>query len=370
MSRNLIWDYFTKSETDTSKAKCTECSKLLSLGSDKPGRQTVHGLKCHLERCHKELFVLYSKKLDDRKTEPPAKKVKLDEQASKPKFVQVSMPALNERSNKWPDDHPAVERIEKSIMDLIVVDMLPYSVVEGGAFKRINFADPAGARRYEPKSEKYFRTTMMPATYEKVASRVRDMLSGVHWISFTTDGWTNASKTCSLLSFTGHFLSQSSRQKVILAAMVLEEDHTLAYLASKLNEAISTWNLVGKVHMGIRDNAANMTSAMRIAQVEDFGCMAHTLQLVLHDALFSQSSVENVVKKTRRIVTHFKHSEQATRHLSDCQQSCDVPLHKLIQDVETRWNSTFLMLQRVAEQRKALSLYSVEHGSIVMLTKT
>jgi len=34
-----------KSET----AKCTECTKLLSLGSDKPGKQTVHGLKCTRE---------------------------------------------------------------------------------------------------------------------------------------------------------------------------------------------------------------------------------------------------------------------------------------------------------------------------------
>jgi hAT family C-terminal dimerisation region/BED zinc finger len=369
MSRNLIWDYFTKSETDARKAKCNECSKLLSLGSDKPGKQTLHGLKCHLEKGHKELFVLYKTKVNTPSEEPPAKKAKLDEQLT-PTLFQMSIPALNERTNKWPDDHPAVQRVEKSIMDLIIVDMLPYSIVAGDAFKRLNFADPAAARRYEPKSEKYFRTTLMPATYEKVTSRVRDLLSEVDWISFTTDGLTNPSKSCSLLSFTGHFLHQSTRQKVILAAMVLENDHTGMYLASKLNEAIETWKLDGKVHMGIRDNAANMISAMSIAKVADFGCMAHTLQLVLHDALFSQTTVENIVKKSRKIVTHFKHSEQACRHLSDCQVSCDVPVHRLIQDVETRWNSTFLMLQRLSEQRKALSLYSVEHGGITMLTKT
>ena len=371
MSRNVIWDFFTKSETDASKAKCNECSKLLSLGSDKPGKQTVHGLKCHLEKCHKELFPLYKAKLNARDEEPPAKKVKLDEQLTlTPKLVQTSILASNERSAKWPDDHPAVRRIEKSIMDLIVVDMLPYSIVGSDAFRRLNFSDPAGARRYEPKSEKYFRTTLMPSTYEKVASRVRDLLSQAEWISFTTDGWCNESSSCSLLSFTAHFLHESTRQKVILAAMVLDDDHTGAYLASKLDEAKQTWKLDGKIHMGIRDNAANMISAMRIANVEHFGCMAHTLQLVLHDALFSQSTVENIVKKSRKIVTHFKHSEQAYRRLSDYQRSCDVPAHHLIQDVETRWNSTFLMLQRISEQRKALSLYSVEHGGIVMLNKT
>jgi len=69
------------------------------------------------------------------------------------------------------DNHPAVKRIEKSIMDLIIVNTLPYSIVDSDAFKCFNFDDPSGSRCYEPKSEKYFRTTLMPATYEKVASQ-------------------------------------------------------------------------------------------------------------------------------------------------------------------------------------------------------
>ena len=39
--------------TDASKAQCIDCGKLLLLGSNKPGKQTVHGLKCHLDKCHK-----------------------------------------------------------------------------------------------------------------------------------------------------------------------------------------------------------------------------------------------------------------------------------------------------------------------------
>ena len=36
--------------TDASRAQWIDCGKLLSLGSNKPGKQTVHGLKCHLEK--------------------------------------------------------------------------------------------------------------------------------------------------------------------------------------------------------------------------------------------------------------------------------------------------------------------------------
>ena len=56
MSLNPIWNYFSKVESDKSKAQCNECSKLCSLGSTLPGKQTVHGLKSHLEKNHKELY--------------------------------------------------------------------------------------------------------------------------------------------------------------------------------------------------------------------------------------------------------------------------------------------------------------------------
>ena len=58
--------------TDASKSQCIDCGKLLSLGSNKPGKQTVHGLKCHKD-------TLYMRKVESRQQGPPAKKAKLDE---------------------------------------------------------------------------------------------------------------------------------------------------------------------------------------------------------------------------------------------------------------------------------------------------
>ena len=54
-----------------------DCGKLLSLGNNKPGKRTVYGLKCHLEKCHK--YTLYTRKVESRQQGPPAKKAKLDE---------------------------------------------------------------------------------------------------------------------------------------------------------------------------------------------------------------------------------------------------------------------------------------------------
>jgi hypothetical protein len=127
---------------------------------------------------------------------------------------------------------------------------------------------------------------------------------------------------------------------------------------------MTKWEIAEKIHVGVRDNAANMKMAMRLTGVTDIGCVSHTLQLVLHDALFTQTSVEAVVKKARMIVTHFKHNEQACRHLVERMQTVKSPEHSLLQDIETRWNSTYLMLERLVEQRQAINLYSVQRGGI------
>ena len=55
---NPIWEYFSKVDSNASKAKCGACDKLLSLGSEKLSKQSVHGLKYHLETVHKELYTI------------------------------------------------------------------------------------------------------------------------------------------------------------------------------------------------------------------------------------------------------------------------------------------------------------------------
>lgn len=109
----------------------------------------------------------------------------------------------------------------------------------------------------------------------------------------------------------------------------------------------------------ITDNARNISSAFLNYNKNDilhhYSCAAHTLQLSIEDAL-KENNMTGILKKCRSIVTHYNHSNKSWERLQQIQFRLKRPNHKLIQMVETRWNSVFLMLERIIEQREAIVL--------------
>jgi len=70
--------------------------------------------------------------------------------------------------------------------------------------------------------------------------------------------------------------------------------------------------------------------------------------------LWKQKNHEELLKKVRQIVGHFKHSISANKLLNNYQKQEKLPERKFIQDVTTRWNSTYLMITRFLEQKKSV----------------
>ena len=81
------------------------------------------------------------------------------------------------------------------------------------------------------------------------------------------------------------------------------------------------------------------------------GCAGHTLQLCVNAELKVNRSVDQAIAVACCLVPHFRKSKPSMRALKGRQTDIRTPRHCLIQDVSTRWNSTFFMIERLLEQR-------------------
>ncbi|XP_058606099.1 zinc finger BED domain-containing protein 4-like [Onychostoma macrolepis] len=136
-----------------------------------------------------------------------------------------------------------------------------------------------------------------------------------------------------------------------------------------MEKMLNNWGIdKQRVHVILRDNAANMKKAMRDMEVQSVGCVAHSCQLCVHEGLLSQRSVTETLANTRKIVGHFKHSPLAYSRLEDIQMNLNMDIKRLQQDVQTRWNSSLYMLQSLLQQKRALSVFAAERTLPATLT--
>ena len=121
------------------------------------------------------------------------------------------------------------------------------------------------------------------------------------------------------------------------------ERHTGVHIAETLREIAKDWNIDNKVVAVVHDNASNMVLASDL--LEDWGdlpCFGHTLQLAVNAGL-EIHTISRLTGVCKKIVSHFKHSVVAMTALHERQAALNLPQHSLLQEVSTRWNSTYFM---------------------------
>ena len=350
--RSPIWKYFVICETDNSKAECTLCKTVISRGGSSAKNYSTSAMNNHLRNKHADKYEVMTA---DKRAKADVKA----DTSSPAQHIQPTLSAFAAKTRKWAIDSLEARRVHEAIGRMIAVDVQPYSVVEDVGFKNVlTTLEP----RYTVPSRKYFSTKIIPELYDSMRERVQSAINDSKAISFTTDTWTEPNTTKSFMSLTSHWIDDNlTRKTAVLHCELFEGSHTGARLAQSLTDMLKSWNVeVTKFHVIVHDNAANIMKAMRDADLLHVSCFAHSLQLCLHDAVLSQQSVADIVTESRKLVGHLKHSSSATTHLHAIQTDISLPVHQLTQDVNTRWNSTYLMLDRLTEQKRAVNLYLTE----------
>jgi len=243
------------------------------------------------------------------------------------------------------------KKIDEGLLKLFTKDFQPFKIVEDEGFK--NFVKLLNPSNKIPDRHTISKV-QIPALYQKSVNETKELISNESSSGcLMTNCWTSRNNIA-LISITFHFIdTQFVLRSVLLGCYEFSESHTGLNLSNTIQETLDKWDMdKNKIILAISDNANNIKSALNLLQVKSLECFAHTLNLIVQDALKLQSCL---IDKIKCIVTHFRKSSRTNHKLNVYQTSngSKVP-KKLLQDISTCWNSTYYMLDRFVELEYAI----------------
>ncbi|XP_068231881.1 zinc finger BED domain-containing protein 4-like [Palaemon carinicauda] len=268
-------------------------------------------------------------------------------------FAQQTLPGVFAKKDGYKEGGLKKQQLDKLVIKMIATDLQPISIVEDKGFKNfVHGLDP----RYVMPSRRDLTRKYLPAMYDEAVKQVQGELRETPHVSLTTDLWTS-SQTRGFITVTAHYInSEWNLKSAVLETARLKVDHTAENIADELKRICTRWEILDKVCCIITDNAANIVAAVtKYMQIKQQPCFAHTLNLVVQDSIKNTNEIKLSQEKIKRIVSFFHHSVKATDKLSEIQNQNGVERKKLIMDVDTRWNSTFYMMERFLEQHEAIT---------------
>lgn len=247
------------------------------------------------------------------------------------KFVNVTKPITLNRSMA----------LDRQLLKMICKEYHPFSLLEDLEFKKfVNMLCP----NYNLPSRKTLTNSLMPSLYNELFDKIKNDLAGAKAVCLTSDGWTSINNV-SFYALTAHFIDDKTQLKsYLLECSQFEERHTAENISNWVKAVTTKYNIHFKITAIITDNASNMKSAAMLLNLRHIPCFAHSLNLVVQHAI--QISIQKTVDEVKRAVMYFKKSPSALSKLAEMQENLKKDQLKLKQDVPTRWNSSYDMLQR------------------------
>ncbi|XP_039120478.1 zinc finger BED domain-containing protein RICESLEEPER 2-like [Dioscorea cayenensis subsp. rotundata] len=177
------------------------------------------------------------------------------------------------------------------------------------------------------------------------------------WSSLTTDGY---------IYLTAHFVDKSwVLHKRILNFCYMPPPHNGISLSEKIHSFLCDWGIDLRVFTLTLDNASTNDTCATLLKTQllnknglvyggkyfHMRCWAHIMNLVVQDGL---KCIDPCVTKIRECVKYVKGSQVRKQMFLECVAHSSLDSKKgLRQDVTTRWNSTYIMLESAIYYRRA-----------------
>ena len=339
-SKSRIWEHFgfltcdgKYCEPDKKKRKLVYC-KVCECSYKYCGNTT--NMHYHLKEHHPILY----KVLSDAESSSSSNSTRV---ASMPRGQQ-KLPKLFKQQQAFPcTSSKWVKLLSSKRYSLLTVN--------GSGFRKfLEDLEP----RYKPPDRKIISTVYMPRLYKAKKESILPELHSCRAFGFTTDMWTSRS-THSYVSFTVHFITDEYHLKHhLLETKEFTESHTAQNIAEEMTSIINEWRLESAdLIAATTDNASNIRAALYILQCLHMPCFSLVLNLAVEKAM-AVPGVSRALARCCQLTSHFHRSTNASYVFKRKQADLHSVQLNLPHDVITRWNSSYYMVERVAEQQQPI----------------
>ncbi|CAI5637704.1 zinc finger BED domain-containing protein 1 isoform X1 [Oreochromis niloticus] len=240
--------------------------------------------------------------------------------------------------------------LDQAVLNFIIKDCQPLSIVESEGFREL-------VQVLEPSYVLPTRKTIKELLAKKHAEeleRVKMEVQQAVAVSITADLWTSLNMEA-YLALTCHYINENMQLCTsVLGVKHFPQSHTADNLAQFKKGMMDDWAITNKVRCLVTDAAPNMIAATRTLQIRHSVCIAHKLNLLVKKSCDQIPELSSIREKSRQIVSFFRSSTTAKEKLAQVQQQMGRPVLKLINEVPTRWNSTYQMLSRLHDEKEAV----------------
>ncbi|KAL4298123.1 hypothetical protein GQ457_12G015520 [Hibiscus cannabinus] len=333
-----------KSEKDV--VECNYCGKCIAY---KPSYETI-GIKNHIARCKR-----FPANLNRKQKLVNFESKTIASPGGTSKIVQVP--------TCWQFDQ---DNCRKALAMMLIVDELSFVFVEHEGFR---YFCKQLCPKFVPPSRKTV-TRYCYSIFIEERSKLKDIFSKLSSrVCLTTDTWTSG-QNLGYMCLTAHFIDDQWRfhKKIINFCPI--PGHSGEIIGKSIEKCLNEWNLC-KILTVTVDNASSNDVAIQYlrrrithwggsvlnGQFLHMRCAAHILNLVVKDGL---KELDLSIARIRGALGFLRSSPNRLQTFKACMEEENITSKSYVcLDIETRWNSTFLMLETALKFKKAFdNLYT------------
>ncbi|XP_025670227.1 zinc finger BED domain-containing protein RICESLEEPER 2-like [Arachis hypogaea] len=337
-NRSTVWDHFKRTSDDENKAQCQHCLKVIKCGNG------TSAMRSHLKIC-------ISNPSSDR-----GKRQKTG-----------TSPSLEAQVGRFD-----AEYARKKLISMFVREELPFRFVESQGFKEYSAA-------LQPGFNTLSRITLardILMLYETKKVQLQKYFSKYGGrVCLTTDNWSSC-QNMAYMCLTVHFIDVDWKLQKKILNFCQVTGHTGEIMAQNVEACLNSWKLNKILSLTVDNASSNDVGVMYLKrrliswkssvlnrEYLHMQCCAHILNLIVKDGL---KEIDDSIAKIRDAVKYVRSSNLRLTRFKACNAQENIPHKNLVCiDVETQWNSTYLMLVAALKHQKAFELLEMQDKKFV-----